>query len=187
MPISQLESHVALIVIDMQKGIVSLPTVHPAEEIIANNAKLARAFRRHAFPVVLVNVAGAAPGRTDVTHNFRPPADWAELIPELEAHPTDHKITKLQWGAFHGTSLDHHLRRRGVTQVILAGIATSIGVESTARNAHDHGYHVVLVTDAMTDMDSVAHQHSIEKIFPRLGETTTTAEVLSLLERIPGK
>jgi nicotinamidase-related amidase len=187
MSISQLESHAALIVIDMQKGIVSLPTVHPAEEIIANNAKLARAFRTHGFPVVLVNVAGGAPGRTDVAYNFKPPADWAELIPELEAHPNDHKITKLQWGAFHGTSLDHHLRRRGVTQVILTGIATSIGVESTARNAHDHGYHVVLVTDAMTDMDSVAHQHSIEKIFPRLGETTTTAEVLSLLGNIPGK
>ncbi len=96
MPISKLESHPALIVIDMQKGIVSLPTVHPAEEITANNAKLARAFRAHGFPVVLVNVEGAAPGRTDVTHNFQLPADWAELVPELEEHPDDHKVTKLQ-------------------------------------------------------------------------------------------
>jgi nicotinamidase-related amidase len=75
--------------------------------------------------------------------------------------------------------------RRGVTQVVLTGIATSIGVESTARNAHDHGYHVALVVDAMTDMDPTAHQHSVERIFPRLGETTTTAEVLSVLEPQP--
>jgi nicotinamidase-related amidase len=134
-----------------------------------------------------VNVTAGARGRTDITHDFNPPADWAELVPELEEHLSDHKVTKLQWGAFHGTSLDHFLRRNGVTQVILTGIATSIGVESTARNAHDHGYHVVLATDAMTDRDLVAHQHSIEKIFPRLGETTTTAEVLSMLEQRPAR
>ena len=185
MPLSQLGTHPALVMIDMQKGIVALPTAHPAEEIIANNTKLARAFRAHGLPVVLVNVSGRAPGRIEISHNVQLPADWAELIPELEAHPDDHRITKQQWGAFHGTSLDHFLRRRGATQVVLTGIATSIGVESTARNAHDHGYHVALVVDAMTDLDPVAHRHSIEKIFPRLGETTTTAEALSLLEQQP--
>jgi nicotinamidase-related amidase len=187
MPLSQLDENPALVVIDMQKGIVGLPTAHPAEEITANNAKLARAFRAHGFPVVLVNVAGRAPGRIDVSHNAKLPADWAELVPELEEHPDDHRVTKLQWGAFHGKSLDHFLRRRGATQIVLTGIATSIGVESTARNAHDHGYHVALVVDAMTDMDPVAHQHSVERIFPRLGETTTTTEVLSLLERQPAR
>ena len=105
MPISQLEKDPALVVIDMQKGIVRLPTVHPAEEITANNAKLARAFRAHALPVVLVNVAAGAPGRTDFVHNFELPADWAELIPELEQHPDDHKVTKLQWAP----STAHHL------------------------------------------------------------------------------
>jgi nicotinamidase-related amidase len=183
MPLSQLDKAPALVVIDMQKGIVGLPLVHPAEEITENNAKLARAFRARSLPVVLVNVTAGAPGRTDVIHDFQPPVDWAEFVPELEEHPDDHKVTKLQWGAFHGTSLDHFLRRRGVTQVVFTGIATSMGVESSARNAHDHGYHVALVVDAMTDMDPVAHQHSIEKIFPRLGETTTTAEVLSMLEQ----
>jgi nicotinamidase-related amidase len=68
-----------------------------------------------------------------------------------------------------------------VTQVFLSGIATNIGVESTARFAHEYGYHVALVTDAMTDMDAVAHQHSIDRIFPRFGETTTTEDVLSQL------
>ncbi|MDF0504628.1 isochorismatase family protein [Burkholderia cenocepacia] len=183
MPLSQLDKVPALIVVDMQKGAVGLPTAHSADEVTANNARLARAFRSNGFPVVLVNVAGQAPGRIEMSHNFQLPDDWTELVPELEAHPDDHKVTKHQWGAFHGTSLDHFLRRRGVTQVVLTGIATSIGVESTARNAHDHGYHVALVVDAMTDLDLAAHKHSVEKIFPRLGETATTTEVLSLLER----
>jgi nicotinamidase-related amidase len=85
-------------------------------------------------------------------------------------------------GAFLGTSLDDYLRRRGVTQVVLAGVSTSGGVESTARSAYDLGYNVVLVVDAMTDRDADAHRHSIEKIFPRLGEADTTGSVLKLLE-----
>lgn len=181
MPLSQLDKTPALVIVDVQKGVVALPTVHPAHEITANSAKLAKAFRKHGLPVVLVNVAGRAPGRIEVANNVQLPADWTDFVPELEAHPDDHKVTKLQWGAFHGTSLDHYLRRRGVTQVVLVGISTSIGVESTARNAHDHGYHVALVVDAMTDMDPVSHQHSVERIFPRLGEVTTTDEVLALL------
>ncbi|QHE93221.1 isochorismatase family protein [Pandoraea fibrosis] len=184
MPLSQLDDMAALVVIDMQKGVVGLPLVHPVDAIVANNAKLAHAFRAWNLPVVLVNVAGVAPGRIDNAH--RGPArrhDFAELVPELGEHPDDHTVTKLQWGAFHGTSLDTFLRRRGVTQLILTGIATSIGVESTARNAHDHGYHVGVVVDAMTDLDLAAHVHSVEKIFPRLGETTTTAEVLKQLSR----
>ncbi|MFK0166913.1 isochorismatase family protein [Rhizobium sp. NPDC090279] len=183
MPLTKLDETPALLVIDIQKGTLGLPTVHPADEIAARNARLARAFRSHGLPVVLVNVGGVAPGRIERNHSFELPADWADLAPELEEHPDDHKVTKLQWGAFHGTSLDHHLRRRGVTQVVLSGISTSIGVESTARNAHDHGYHVALVVDAMTDLDLAAHHNSVERIFPRLGETTTTAEVLALLEQ----
>jgi nicotinamidase-related amidase len=70
-----------------------------------------------------------------------------------------------------------------VTQLVLAGVATSLGVESTARSAHEHGYHVVLATDAMTDREAAAHDNSIERIFPRLGETATTTEILEMLEK----
>ncbi|GAA3366521.1 hypothetical protein GCM10020366_70460 [Saccharopolyspora gregorii] len=91
-------------------------------------------------------------------------------------------VTKRNWGAFHGTDLDVQLRRRGVTQIVLGGIATSLGVESTARAAHEHGYHVTLATDAMTDLDAEAHRNSLERIFPRLGETGTTDEVVDLFE-----
>jgi nicotinamidase-related amidase len=183
MPLTKLDINSALVVIDLQKGIVGLPTVHPAGEIISRTARLARAFRERDLPVVLVNVTGGAPGRTDAgSPKFSFPADWTDLVPELEQHPEDHTNSKQRWGAFIGTSLDDYLRERGVTQVVLTGVATSIGVESTARSAYDHGYHVVLVVDAMTDLDADAHRHSVEKIFPRLGETAKTDDLLKLLK-----
>jgi nicotinamidase-related amidase len=182
MPLAKLDATAALVVIDLQKGIIGLPTVHPAGEIVSRAAQLARAFRSRGLPVVLVHVTASAPGRTDAGIPSVPrPADWAELAPELEQQPHDHIIAKQRWGAFLGTDLDEYLRRRGVTQVFLAGISTSVGVESTARSAYDLGYNVVLVTDAITDRDADAHRHSVEKIFPRLGETDTTAKVLQLL------
>jgi nicotinamidase-related amidase len=183
MPLRKLDTTTALVVIDLQKGVAGLPTVHPVGEIIRRAAQLAHAFRERGLPVVLVNVSGAAPGRTDAGRpKFSYPSDWTELVPELEQHPDDHIVTKQRWGAFLGTTLDDYLRQRGVTQVVLAGIATSAGVESTARSAYDLGYNVTLVVDAMTDRDADAHRHSVEKIFPRLGERATTDEVLTLLK-----
>jgi nicotinamidase-related amidase len=184
MALSTLDTKTALVVIDLQKGLLSIPTVHPMDEIVQRAASLAAAFRRHGLPVVLVNVAGGAPGRTDASRPaFTPPPDWTDLVEELDAQPDDHRVTKLRWGAFHGTSLDTHLRDLGITQVVLAGVATSGGVESTARSAYEHGYHVVLATDAMTDRNAGAHQNSIERIFPKLGETAATTEILEMLEK----
>ncbi len=186
MPLTQLDTTPALVVIDLQKGIVGFPTVHPIAEIIARTAQVARAFRERGLPVVLVNVSGMAPGRTDAGRpKFSFPPDWTELVPELEQQPGDHLVTKQRWGAFLGTTLDDDLRRRGVTQIVLTGVATSAGVESTARSAYDLGYHVALVLDAMTDMDPDSHRHTVEKIFPRLGETATTEDVLKLLQERP--
>jgi nicotinamidase-related amidase len=186
MPLTKLDTTAALVVIDLQKGIVGLPTVHPASEIIGRTAQLARAFRERGLPVVLVNVTGRAPGRTDAgAPKFSFPADWSELVPELQQHPDDHLVSKQRWGAFIGTSLDDYLRQRGVTQVFVTGVATSAGVESTARSAYDYGYHVVLVVDAMTDRSEEAHRHSVEKVFPRLGESDTTDKVLKLLQEVP--
>jgi nicotinamidase-related amidase len=186
MPVTKLDTAAALVVIDLQKGIVGLPTVHPASEIIGRTAQLARAFRERGLPVVLVNVTGRALGRTDAgAPKFSFPADWSELVSELQQHPDDHLVSKQRWGAFIGTSLDDYLRQRGVTQVFVTGVATSAGVESTARSAYDYGYHVVLVVDAMTDRSEEAHRHSVEKIFPRLGESDTTDNVLKLLQEVP--
>jgi nicotinamidase-related amidase len=184
MPLTKIDDACALIVIDLQKGIAGMPTVHPAGEIIERSARLARAFRDRNFPVVLVNVDGLPPGRTDAGFpKFSFPPDWTDLVPELDRQPGDYAITKRSWGAFHGTNLNDWLRERGVTQIVLTGIATSAGVESTARGAHDLGYNVTLVADAMTDRDPDAHRHSMEKIFPRLGEVTTTDGLLTMLEK----
>jgi nicotinamidase-related amidase len=183
MPLTQLDPNPALIVIDLQKGLVGLTTApHPAAAIVSRSAALAQAFRARSLPVVLVNVAGVAPGRTDAgPRRFAFAPDWTELVPELDSQLDDLTVTKHRVGAFHGTSLDGDLRRRGVTQVLLAGVATSRGVESSARSAHDLGYNVVFVTDAMTDLDADVHRHSVERIFPGIGETAATADVLQLL------
>jgi nicotinamidase-related amidase len=183
MPLTTLDTTPALIVIDLQKGILSLPTVHPATEIVGRAAQLARAFRERGLPVVLVNVTATPPGRTDAgPRKFSFSEDWAELVPELGCHPDDYLLSKQRPGAFIGTSLNDYLRQRGVTQVFLTGVATSVGVESTARSAYDYGYNVVLVVDAMTDRETDSHRHSVEKIFPRLGETDTTNNVLQRLQ-----
>jgi nicotinamidase-related amidase len=182
MALTKLDDIAALVVIDLQKGIVAIPTAHPAAEIVRRAALLARAFRERRLPVVLVNVAGRAPGRTDAeTPKFSFPAEWTELVPELGRQPDDHLVTKRRVGAFLGTDLDDYLRQRGVTQVVLAGISTSSGVESTARSAYDLGYNVAFVVDAITDRNAEMHRHCVEKVFPRLGETGTTDDVLRLI------
>lgn len=183
MPLSQLDPTPALISIDLQKGIVAMPTVHPASDVVSRTAHLARAFRARMYPVVLVNVTGMAPGRVEaVRPKFNFPPDWTQLAPELDQQPTDHLVTKQRVGAFIGTRLDEYLRNLGVTQIFLTGISTTAGVESTARSAYDFGYNVVFVTDAMTDRDPAAHNHAVQNIFPRFGETTSTSELLSLLK-----
>jgi nicotinamidase-related amidase len=182
MPLTQLDTIPALIVIDLQKGIAGLPAVHPIGEIVGKTARLARAFRERGLPVVLVSATAPAPGRTDAGRpKYSFPPDWQDLVPELEQQASDYLVSKQRWGAFLGTSLDDYLRQRGVTQIFLTGVATSAGVESTARSAYDLGYNVVLVVDAMTDLNAEAHRHAVERVFPRIGETETTERVLEVL------
>ncbi|MGW2930483.1 hydrolase [Streptomyces sp. NPDC055722] len=191
MALTTLDPRTALVVIDLQNGIVGTPVQpHSGPDVVARSVELADAFRARNLPVVLVRVSFAAdgadvvPGRTErVPGAGAFPEGWDVIVDELSGHPGDIHVTKHNWGAFHGTDLDVQLRRRGVTQIVLTGIATSIGVESTARAAYEHGYHVTLATDAMADRDAESHQGSVERIFPRLGETGTTAEVLELLAK----
>ncbi|MER6981003.1 hydrolase [Streptomyces carpinensis] len=193
MALTALDPRTALVVIDLQAGIVGAPTApHSGAEVLARTVELADAFRARDLPVVLVRVsfspdfADVPPGRTESAHaGGQRPEGWDVIVPEL-AGRGDVTVTKHNWGAFHGTDLDVQLRRRGVTQIVLTGIATSIGVESTARAAHEHGYHVTLATDAMSDLDADGHHNSVTRIFPRLGETGTTAEVLELLAKTHG-
>lgn len=187
MTVSALDPRTALVVIDLQKGIAALPTQIPVSEVAQRAGALAAAFRRHGLPVVLVNVAGGAPGRTEQGRRLDGLAvDWTDLLPELNRHPEDITVTKRTWGAFAHTDLERQLKALGVTQVVIVGVATSIGVESTARQAYELGFHVTLVADAMTDMNARAHANSIDAIFPRLGEIGSTEEVIKLLDATRG-
>lgn len=182
MPLTQLDPTAALVVIDLQKGIVGFPCgPHSTADVVKRSAFLAQAFRKRNLPVVLVNVEGRAPGRVQASFNFNPPPDWAELVPELDRQPSDYTVTKYQIGAFYGTGLERILRRAGVTQVFLTGVATTAGVEATARGAYDHGFNVVLVEDAMSDMSIEGHTHAVNAVFPRIGEVTTTTDALAML------
>ena len=182
MALTKLDERTALVVIDLQKGIVAMPTKpYSTADVVERTTRIARAFRKTGLPVVLVNVNGMAPGRTDarrLSASF--PTDWAEIIPELKEY-ADHFVTKQRPGAFLGTGLDEYLHENNVTQIVLTGVSSSNGVESTARSAYDLGYNVTIVADAISDRDADTHQHSVEKIFPRLSEVTTTDEILKFL------
>ncbi|OIR08062.1 isochorismatase family protein YecD [mine drainage metagenome] len=184
MTVTTLDANTALLVIDLQTGIVALPALAgQLSGVIRQAATLAGAFRRHALPVVLVNVTGGPPGRTERprTRSTVTPAD-AAFCPELNRQPQDHVVTKTTPGAFTRTGLEAYLRSRSVTQVVLAGVATSNGVEVTARQAYELGFNVTLAIDAMADADAEAHAWSLGRVFPRLGETGTTQDILTLLD-----
>jgi nicotinamidase-related amidase len=182
MTISMLDTKTALLVVDLQKGIVGMPTAHPMADVVKNAVALTEAFRAHKLPVVLINVDAGAPGRAEQFRSTRDfPAGWTDLIPELDQQPSDHLVTKRTWGAFTNTGLEKYLRETGVTQVVVVGVATTAGVESTARHAHELGFNVALAIDAMTDMNADAHHNSITRIFPKLAETGTTRDIIDLL------
>ena len=176
----------ALVVIDLQKGIVSRQTAPYAADLVVKNAvALAEAFRKHSMPVFLVRVSMSV-DRKDALHPLadlptsalNQTAEWFEIVPELGPSPGDHVITKHQWGAFYGTDLDLQFRRREISTVVLCGISTNIGVESTARFAYEYGYQQIFVEDAMTALSAEEHLHTVTKIFPRMGLVRKTSAIL---------
>jgi len=180
----------ALVVIDLQKGIAAAPTApHLAQTVIANAARLARAFRSRSMPVILVRVTPSADGKdalqpvTDAPPQWSAArsADWAEIVPELGPEPGDIVITKRQWGAFTGTELDLQLRRRKMATIVLCGIATNVGVESTARFAFELGYQQVFVEDATAARSADDHRQTFSVTFPRIGRVRSTADILDSL------
>lgn len=180
MPELHIDDRVALIVIDLQAGTTANPTAHPVDEVVGHAVDLAAAFRQGGLPVVLASVDGMPAGRTSYGSGGRefPPA-FSALRPELDPQPADVLVTRRTWSAFAGTDLDARLRDLGVTQLVLAGLATSFGVESTARAAYDLGYSVILAADAMTDPRAESHDASIARVFPALGQISTADEIIA--------
>jgi len=187
----ELEIHkttTALVVIDLQKGIGAQLT-HPytAQEVIRNAARLVQAFRDNRMPVFLVHIVAAPETMLKVTSDLsftRPgplPPDWSEFVPEIAPVPSDIVIAKKQWGAFYGTDLELQLRRRGMATIVLCGIATDIGVESTARFAYEYGFQQVFCEDAMSSMSAEQHNAAVRFIFPRMGRVRKTDEILRAL------
>jgi nicotinamidase-related amidase len=182
----------AIVVIDLQKGIAGMPggAPHPKPDVIANCVRLLTAARAAGAQPVLVHVGGSPDGadrlKTKADQTWRItgalPPDWSELIPELDRQPGDIVVLKRQWGAFYGTDLDLQLRRRGLTAIVICGIATEFGVESTARDAYERGYELIFAEDAMTGMSVESHANSVERIFPRMGRVRSTEEIVAALK-----
>jgi nicotinamidase-related amidase len=181
------KSRTALVVIDLQKGVVGRRTVpHASGVVVQNAAALADAFRKNGMPVFLVRVSPSPDGKdalrpiADAAAPFQvPPAGWADIVPEIGPREGDFVITKHQWGAFYGTELDLEFRRRGIATMVLCGISTNIGVESTARFAYEYGYNQIFAEDAMSALSAEEHMLTVSKIFPRIGLVRKTSEILA--------
>lgn len=180
----------ALVVIDLQHGIVNLDTVpHDSADVVARTAQLAKALRDKDGTVIFVRVTNSEDGGdalaavTDIVPPVAAPKPsyWSELVPKLGIKDSDIVVTKRQWGAFYGTDLDLHLRRRGVETIIMTGIATNIGVESTARDAFERGYNQIFVEDATSALNEEAHKHSFT-LFSRIGRVRSTEQVMEALD-----
>jgi len=180
----------ALVLIDLQMGITRQATApHASSDVIARAVRLAERFRATGSLVVLVRVAFAADGSdrvrtpTDAQPPAMPPAaDWSEIVPQLGPKPGDLVVTKHQWGAFYGTELELQLRRRGIRTIVLGGISTNFGVESTARDAYERSFALVFVEDATAAMSAEAHVFATATIFPRLGLVRSTNDVLQAFD-----
>lgn len=181
--------HTALVVIDLQAGIVGMEAApHPSPAVVQHAAALADRFRELGSFVVLVQVGPSADGRdalmptTDgAPTRTRPPEGWDAIVPALGPKPGDHLLRKRQWGAFYGTDLDLQLRRRGIHTLVLCGISTNYGVESTARDAYERGYDQVFVEDACSARAAEDHAFAMTRIFPRIGRVRSTQQVLEAL------
>jgi nicotinamidase-related amidase len=186
-------SKAALVVIDVQKGIVSPERKlepHNTSEVIANTSSLVKVFRKANKPVFLVHVS-SVDGK-DMLHPVtdQPPqwataqrnVDWDEFAEEIKPAAGDIVITKHQWGAFYGTELDLQLRRRKIETIVLCGVSTNLGVETTARDAYQLGYNQVFAVDAMAAFSKDEHEATVKHIFPRIGQSRNVSEIVATVE-----
>ena len=179
----------ALVLIDLQRGITGGQTTpNAAADVIARAARLAAACRKRGMLVILVRVDPGVDGSLfprPQADQPRPPMtitpEWSELVPELGREPSDVVVTKHQPNAFYGTDLEIHLARRGVRTILLGGISTTVGVEATARAAHERGFEQIFVPDAMAAREADLHEHSVKRIFPTLGRVRSLDAVLASL------
>lgn len=185
MTVTAIDPTTALVVIDLQKAVLSFPYTHPIGQVVANAERLVAAFRERGLPVAFTLVGGPPVSPIRVDKQFArpsgvvPPPD--AMDPIIEPRQGEAVFPKRRWGSFATTDLETHLREIGATQIVLVGVATGHGVESTARQGSELGFNITLAVDAMSDMNAAVHENAVERIFPYLGECATTDEILALL------
>jgi nicotinamidase-related amidase len=194
---------VALLVYDMQVGILS--QIKNPEQITlqilkvllaAREAKVRVFFSRHlSLPKELMGMFQfrmamawqGADSPEEVNPWFLRDAPGFQIMPELEPRPTEGVFDKLTMSAFEGTWLDFALRDCGINAFIIAGVATEIGIEPTARHGADLGYIPVLITDACGAGNEEAAKRSIESLkFAGDALITDTETICDVLRKRSG-
>jgi nicotinamidase-related amidase len=181
-------SRTALVMIDLQHGIVGRSVApHSGQQVVARAKQLADTMRAKGAAIVwvrvLLNELHFAQADVSMRSPDAPPApaEASELVPETGVQAGDLVVSKRQWGAFYGTDLELQLRRRGIDTIVLGGIATNFGVESTARAAFDRSFRLVFVEDATSGLAEDMHRFTFEKLFPYMGYVRTTQQVIDTL------
>jgi nicotinamidase-related amidase len=182
MPITNLAPEATLVVVDVQSGTLPNSRAIPADQLVDRIAALAAAFRSTGRPVVFTVSTGTPAGRTTHGPGGRTwPAGFSDLDERLGRTDDEPLLSRLGWSAFAGTELAGDLRARGVREVVIVGLATTFGVESTARAAYDLGFDVIVVTDAISDPDPAGHERSVARVLPVLGRVLTAEELQRLV------
>jgi nicotinamidase-related amidase len=188
MPVTSLDPKTtALVLIDLQQGIVAMPAQpRDSAAVVSNAARMAEKFRAHGAPVILVHVITKPAERLrlevdEAMQTRQMPPNFSDIVSELGPEEGDVVVGKRQWGAFYGTDLDLQLRRRGIRTIVLGGISTNYGVESTARDAWERNYNIVFAEDAMAGRSAEDHEFALTRIFARIGRVSSTDEVLAAL------
>ena len=184
----------ALVLVDLQNGNMARELApYSAQAVLGNCVLLAQEMRLRGGTVIFVRVLmnelqsppADAPLRAPGAP--APPPDASHFAPEAGVEATDIVVVKRQWGAFYGTELDQLLRRRHIKTLVLGGIVTNIGVESTARAAYDRGYALVFAEDAMSGISAEAHTFACKNTFRIMGRVRTTAELIDALQAGTGE
>ncbi|WP_322081264.1 cysteine hydrolase [Burkholderia sp. BCC1972] len=182
MAITKIDPNSALIAVDLQKGILAMAAPADVERIIANTTELANTFHELGLPVVWVRALGLPNGRVESSPPVgEPRPDFAELHDDLPFKEGDLDIAKRATNAFLSQDLHALLQARGITNVIVIGIALGIGVESTVRAGFDSGYSMTVASDATTDPMPGRAEAVLKFTLPMFSESGTTAEILKAL------
>jgi nicotinamidase-related amidase len=181
----------ALVLIDVQNGTLAMPLApYDRATLVTATQRLGHAFLAVGAPIVTVTIAFSGDGGDRLAQAVDmpmqvpaggPPPGWSELAPEIAALPATIRIVKRQWSAFFGTELDLQLRRRGITSIVIGGIATNFGVESTARDGWQHGYAVIVAEDASTSLGAEMHEFALTKTLPRVSRIRSSADIIAAL------